>query len=49
MGVSAGDEVAVWAENDPRLVAEFAANLGIMGTQLDTRFMLEPVQVIPSV
>lgn len=41
----AGDEVSLWAENDPKVVERFAQQLGIQSGELDEAFMLQRIQV----
>lgn len=41
---SAGDDVAIWAENNSVLVADFASKLGIFAQHLDDVFMLQRIQ-----
>jgi len=40
-----GDDVAIWAENNSVLVADFASKLGIFAQHLDDVFMLQRIQV----
>jgi hypothetical protein len=41
----AGDEVAVWAENSPDVVAAMASALGITEGELDCMFLMQKKQV----
>jgi hypothetical protein len=41
----AGDEVAVWAENCPDMVAAVASALGITEGELDSMFLVQKKQV----